>query len=68
MQAAVVVSMQRHLAIGSIAEAGYTLNGITSVKATGPMQVTFTTKAPQPWLPYHMVMWPIISKEAIEGA
>ena len=65
--AAVVLSMQRHLAIGSIAEAGYTLNGITSVKATGPMQVTFTTKAPQPWLPYHMVMWPIISKEAIEA-
>jgi ABC-type transport system substrate-binding protein len=64
---AVVMSMQRHLAIGSIAEAGYTLNGITGVKATGPMQVTFTTKAPQPWLPYHMVMWPIISKVAIEA-
>lgn len=64
--AAVALSMQRHLAIGSIAEAGYTLDGITSVKATGPMQVTFTTKAPQPWLPYHMVMWPIISKQAIE--
>lgn len=65
--AAVVMSMQRHLAIGSIAEAGYTLDGITAVKATGPMKVTFTTKAPQPWLPYHMVMWPIISMQAIEA-
>jgi peptide/nickel transport system substrate-binding protein len=65
-EAAVVVSMQRHLAIGSIAEAGYMLKGITSVKATGPMQVTFITDAPQPWLPYHMVMFPIISKQAIE--
>jgi ABC-type transport system substrate-binding protein len=65
--AAVVMSMQRHLAIGSIAEAGYTLSGITGVKATGPMEVTFTTKAPQPWLPYHMVMWPIVSQQAIEA-
>ncbi len=65
--AAVVMSMRRHLAIGSIAEAGYTLSGITGVKATGPMEVTFTTKAPQPWLPYHMVMWPIVSQQAIEA-
>ena len=64
---AVALSMQRHLAIGSIAEAGYMLGGIRSVKATGPMEVTFATKAPQPWLPYHMVMFPIISKVAIDA-
>jgi peptide/nickel transport system substrate-binding protein len=65
--AAVVLSMQRHLAIGSVAQAGYMLNGIQSVKETGPMQVTMTTKAPQPWLPYHMTMFPMISKAAIEA-
>jgi peptide/nickel transport system substrate-binding protein len=64
---AVVLSMQRHLAIGSVAQAGYMLNGIESVKETGPMQVTFTTKAPQPWLPDHMTMFPMISKQAIEA-
>jgi peptide/nickel transport system substrate-binding protein len=65
--AAVAFSMQRHLALGSVAQAGYMLAGITSVKETGPMEVTFTTKAPQPWLPYHMVMFPIISKQAIDS-
>lgn len=65
--AAVALSMQRHLAIGSVAQAGYMLNGISSVQATGPMEVTFTTKAPQPWLPYHMAMFPIISKQAIDS-
>lgn len=64
--AAVVLSMQRHLAIGSVAQAGYMLNGIESVKETGPMQVTMTTKTPQPWLPYHMTMFPMISKAAID--
>jgi len=64
--AAVALSMQRHLAIGSVAQAGYMLNGIKSVKATGPMEVMFTTSAPQPWLPYHMTMFPIISKQAID--
>jgi peptide/nickel transport system substrate-binding protein len=64
---AVVLSMQRHLAIGSVAQAGYMLNGISSVQATGPMEVMFTTKAPQPWLPDHMTMFPIISKQAIES-
>ena len=63
--AAVALSMQRHLAIGSVAQAGYMLAGISSVKETGPMEVTFTTKAPQPWLPYHMTMFPIMSKQAI---
>jgi peptide/nickel transport system substrate-binding protein len=63
--AAVALSMQRHLAIGSVAQAGYMLAGISSVKETGPMEVTFTTKAPQPWLPYHMTMFPVISKQAI---
>lgn len=65
--AAVVLSMQRHLAIGSVAQAGYMLSGITSVKETGPMEVTFTTSAPQPWLPYHMALFPIISKQAIDS-
>lgn len=62
---AVALAMNRHLAIGAPAQAGYMLNGIESVKATGPMEVTFTTKAPQPWLPYHMVMFPIMSAAAI---
>lgn len=65
--AAVALSMQRHLAIGSVAQAGYMLGGISSVKATGPMQVTFTTQAPQPWLPQHMAMFPIISSQAINS-
>jgi peptide/nickel transport system substrate-binding protein len=65
--AAVALSMQRHLAIGSVAQAGYMLAGISSVTATGPMEVTFTTKAPQPWLPYHMTMFPVISQQAIDS-
>jgi peptide/nickel transport system substrate-binding protein len=65
--AAVVLSMQRHLAIGSVAQAGYMLDGISSVRETGPMEITFTTKAPQPWLPYHMTMFPIISQQAINS-
>ncbi len=64
--AAVALSMQRHIAIGAPAQASYMLNGISSVTATGPMEVIFTTKAPQPWLPYHMTMFPMISKQAID--
>ena len=65
--AAVVLSMKRHLAIGAPAQAGYMLDGITDVAATGPMEVTFTTKQPQAWLPQHMSMFPIISAAAIEA-
>jgi peptide/nickel transport system substrate-binding protein len=65
--AAVVMAMKRHLAIGSAAQAGYMLGGIKDVKATGPMEITFTTDKPQPWLPYHMVMFPIMSAKAIES-
>ncbi|HTX00525.1 MAG TPA: ABC transporter substrate-binding protein, partial [Acidimicrobiales bacterium] len=65
--AAVVTSMNRHLAIGSPAQAGYMLAGITKVQETGPMEVTFTTKGPQPWLPAHMAMFPIISAQAIDA-
>lgn len=65
--AAVALSMQRHLAIGSVAQAGFMLDGISLVKETGPMEVTFTTKAPQPWLPYHMTLFPIISMQAINS-
>jgi peptide/nickel transport system substrate-binding protein len=65
--AAVVLSMKRHIAIGAPAQAGYMMGGITSVVATGPMEVTFTTKGPQPWLPAHMAMFPIISASAIEA-
>ena len=65
--AAVVLSMKRHLAVGAPAQAGYMLDGITDVVATGPMEVTFTTKKPQAWLPQHMSMFPIISAAAIEA-
>jgi peptide/nickel transport system substrate-binding protein len=63
---AVALSMQRHIAVGAPALAGYMMDGITSVKATGSMEVTFTTSAPQPWLPYHLVMFPIMSAKAIQ--
>jgi peptide/nickel transport system substrate-binding protein len=63
----VALALQRHLAIGSVAQAGYMLNGIASAEPTGPMQVTVTTHAPQPWLPYHMTMFPIMSKQAIDS-
>lgn len=62
---AVALSMNRHIAIGAPAQAGYMLDGITAVTATGPMEVTFTTKAPQPWLPDHMTMFPIVSAKAV---
>lgn len=65
--AAVALAMNRHLAIGAPAQAGYMLAGIRSVRATGPMEVTFTTKAPQPWLADHMTMFPIMSAKAIES-
>jgi peptide/nickel transport system substrate-binding protein len=62
----VAFAMQRHIAVGSPAQAYYLLAGISSVQATGPMEVTFTTKAPQPWLPYHLPAFPIMSKQAVE--
>jgi peptide/nickel transport system substrate-binding protein len=65
--AAVVTSMKRSLAIGSVSEDGYMLQGIKDVKATGPMEVVFKTEKPQPWLPYHMVKFPIVSAKALEA-
>jgi ABC-type transport system substrate-binding protein len=62
---AVVLSMKRHIAIGAPGLYGYTLDGITNVAATGPMTVTFTTQAPQPWLPYHLLYFAIMSPKAI---
>ena len=59
--------MKRHIAVGAPAQAGYMLAGITSVDATGPMEVTFTTKGAQPWLPAHMAMFPIMSAMAIQA-
>jgi peptide/nickel transport system substrate-binding protein len=64
--AAVVLSFKRHLAIGAPAQGGYMLTGIKDVKQTGANEVTFYTSGPQPWLPYHMVMFPIISAKAID--
>lgn len=64
--ASAVTAMKRHLAIGSVGQFGYMLDGIKDVKQTGPMAITFTTEKPQPWLPYHMVMFPMMSAKAIE--
>jgi peptide/nickel transport system substrate-binding protein len=65
--AAVVLSMKRHIAIGAPGLYGYTLDGITDVAVSGPMEVIFTTSTPQPWLPYHMLYFAIMSPKALNA-
>jgi peptide/nickel transport system substrate-binding protein len=63
--AAVVLSLNRYLAIGAAGE-GYLLDGIKKVTASDAMTVTIETSAPQPWLPAHLTKFGILSAKAIE--